>query len=244
MKANRTNRSNATDTTKAVLYCRVSTDEQAAEGVSLDAQEARLRAYCTLRGLAVVDVVVDAGVSAGKPLASREGGRRVLDAVRTGAAGAVIAWKLDRLFRNAADCLAVTDGWDRRGVALHLVDLGGQAVDTSTAMGRFFLCVMAGAAEMERNQVRERTAAAMAHKRARLEYCGGAAPYGWRVAADGASIERDDDEQATVATARDLRAGGLSLRDVGAALEKRGMLPRSGGRWHAKTVRALLEAAA
>ena len=46
----------------AVLYVRVSTAEQATEGLSLAAQEARLRAYCAMRGLAVAEVVIDAGV--------------------------------------------------------------------------------------------------------------------------------------------------------------------------------------
>ena len=56
--------------------------------------------------------------------------------------------KLDRLFRNCQDCLQVTALWDRLGISLHLIDLGGQAIDTSSAMGRFFLTVMGGAAEI------------------------------------------------------------------------------------------------
>ena len=227
------------DTSKAVIYCRVSTDEQATEGVSLAAQESKLRAYCTLRGLDVAAVVIDAGVSAGKPLDAREGGRRVLDAVRSGEAGAVVAFKLDRLFRNAADCLTVVDAWDRSGVALHLVDMGGQALDTSTAMGRFFLTVMAGAAEMERNLIRERTTAALAHKRSCGERTGGI-PYGFHLDTDGVHLVEDPAEQEVMGAARELRAGGLSLRKVGAALAGRGMLPRNGKGWHAETVKALL----
>ena len=227
----------------AAIYCRVSTEEQAAEGVSLDAQENALRAYCALRRLDVAAVVVDGAVSGGKPLHTRPGGRRVLDLVERGTVGSVVAYKLDRLFRDACDCLAVTAEWDRRAVALHLVDLGGQAIDTSTAMGRFMLTVIAGAAEMERNQIRERTAAAMAHKRTLGEYTGGAAPYGWTVAADGIHLAADDAEQAIISAALGLKAAGLSLRKVGAELEGRGLLPRSGGHWHANTVRSLLAAA-
>jgi len=140
---------------RAVAYVRVSTEEQATEGISLEAQNHRVRAYCELRGLELVDIITDAGVSAGKPLARRDGGARLLHLIRRGEAVAVVAFKLDRLFRNCADCLTVTATWDRSGVALHLIDLGGQAVDTSTAMGRFFLTVMAGAAEMERGLVAE-----------------------------------------------------------------------------------------
>lgn len=226
----------------AVLYCRVSTTEQAVEGVSLDAQETRLRAYCAMRGLRVAEVVIDAGVSGGKALASRDGGARVLDLVRAKAVDSVVAYKLDRLFRDCADCLTVTREWDRKDVALHLVDLGGQAIDTSSAMGRFFLTVMAGAAELERGMVRERTVSAMAHKRANREYCGGSAPYGWAIGDDGVALVPCEPEQEVIRSAREIRGAGKSLRAVGAALTARGLLPRGGGRWHASNVQRLLEA--
>jgi len=224
----------ATDTGKAVLYIRVSSEEQAREGVSLDAQEATLRAYCTMRGLDVVDVAIDAGVSAGKPLADRPAGASLLRAVRTGEAGAVVALKLDRLFRSAADCLDVVAGWDKAGVALHLVDLGGQSVDTSSAMGRFFLTVMAGAAELERNLGGERTSAAKAHKASRGEFNGGRAPYGYRVVRDGngpARLEEVPDEQAVIAEARKLRAAGLTLKVTAEELDQAGLRSRSGKPW-------------
>jgi DNA invertase Pin-like site-specific DNA recombinase len=227
-----------------VGYIRVSTEEQASEGVSLAAQEATVRAYCTMRGLDLVELVIDAGVSAGTPLASRPGGARVAALADAGRVRGVVACKLDRLFRDAADCLGVTKGWDAAGVAFHLIDLGGQSIDTSTATGRFFLTVMAGAAEMERNLIRERTSAAMAHKKACGEYTGGNAPFGWSVGADGVHLEANPVEQAIIREARELSSAGLSLRKVGAALAERGMLPRSGGPWHAKTVRDLLDSEA
>ena len=227
---------------QAAAYIRVSTDEQATEGVSLDAQEATLRSYCAMRGLELAEVVVDAGVSAGKPLSTRDGGAHLLDLVKRGKVQAVVTYKLDRLFRDASDCLQVTAAWDKAGVALHLVDLGGQSVDTSSAMGRFFLTIMAGAAELERNVIRERTAAAMAYKATRLEYTGGATPYGWTLDADGVHLVANEAEQAIIAAAKTLREQGLSLRKVGEELAAEGMLPRSGGEWHAKTVRDLLNA--
>lgn len=235
---------NATQSRPAIAYIRVSTVEQADDGVSLDQQRAALQAYATLRGFDLLDIVVDAGVSAGKPMAARDGGRRVLDLVRRGQVAAVLAFKLDRLFRDASDCLAVVAGWDRRGVALHLVDLGGQALDSSSAMGRFFLTVMAGAAELERNQLRERTAAAMQHKISRREYTGGEPPYGWRVSDDGINLVEHRAEQSLMSTARELRDAGLSLRKIGARLTEQGLLPRSGGAWHAVTVRGLVQGAA
>jgi len=226
--------------TRTAAYLRVSTEEQANEGLSLRAQEARLRAYCAMRDLDLVELIADPGVSAGRPLDRRDGGRRLLELVRRRQVGVVVAYKLDRLFRDCADCLTVTRAWDNTGIALHLIDLGGQAVDTTSAMGRFFLTVMAAAAELELNQIRERTAAAMALKRDRGEYTGGEPPYGWRVAEDGVALRPHFEEQQAISTGRTLRATGLSLRKVGAELEGLGILPRSGRGWHAKTVRGLL----
>src|SRR5687768_2282197 len=96
----------------AVGYVRVSTEEQAREGVSLEAQEAKLHAYCALQGLELVRIYRDEGISAGKPLASRpEGGALLAELARTGARH-VIALKLDRLFRDAVDCLRTAREWD------------------------------------------------------------------------------------------------------------------------------------
>ncbi len=108
-----------------------------------------------MRNLDLVEIVADPGVSGGKPLASREGGQRLLAALQhRGGARSVVMLKLDRMFRNAGDCLATVEAWERSGIALHVVDLGGNAIDTTSAAGRFMLVVLAGAAEMERNLTR------------------------------------------------------------------------------------------
>lgn len=223
---------------RAVGYCRVSTTEQAAEGISLTAQQASVRAYAGLHGLVLVDVVVDAGVSASIPLADRPGGGRVVAMVAQGEVGAVIAVKLDRLFRDALDALSVTKHWDAGGIGLHLIDL---RVDTSTAFGRMFLTMIAAIAEMERNLISERTAAALAHLRAE----------GVRVGRDGIgwtrSEERDEhgrrvvravpDETRVVRRMRALRRDGMTYASIAAALTEDGVPTKRGGRWRATTVR-------
>ena len=91
--------------------------------------------------------------------------QRSLAALQDRKAQAVAMPKLDRGSRNATDYLATVEEWDRRGVALHILDLGGNAIDTTSAAGRFMLVVLDEAAEMERNLTRERTKSAMAIKR-------------------------------------------------------------------------------
>jgi len=211
------------------------------EGVSMDAQRARIEAYCAMRDLRLAEIVADPGVSGGKPLCARDGGRRLLEIVKTRGATAVVALKLDRLFRNCADCLTVVGSWDKAGVSLHLVDLGGTAVDTSSAMGRFFLTVMAGAAELERNQVGERTSLALRHMAAMGQYTGGRAPFGFKLG-DGGNLLADAQEKAALAEARRLRQEGLSLRAVARELEERGFVSRAGRAFGAGQVERMVGA--
>ena len=146
---------------KAIGYTRCSTQEQADSGLGLTAQTQRLRAYCGMKGLAILDIIEDPGVSGGKPLADRDGGRELLTIIRKRQADALAMLKLDRMFRNAGDCLTTVEKCEESGIALHIVDLGGNAIDTTSAAGRLMLVILAGAAEMERNLVHERTKAAM-----------------------------------------------------------------------------------
>jgi len=106
-------------------------------------------------------------------------------------------------------------------------DMGGSAVDTSSAMGRFFLTVMGGAAALERNVIGERTSLAMRHMASRNMYTGGHARYGFRVV-DGGNLEPIDHEQHVIALARGLRSRGLSLRAVADDLAGSGYLSRAG----------------
>jgi DNA invertase Pin-like site-specific DNA recombinase len=211
---------------RAVGYIRVSTDEQALEGVSLAAQEERIHSYCHLRGLELLEVIVDAGVSAAKPLAQRKGGIRLLSMLHSSEANTVVAFKLDRIFRNCAECLNVVEDWDKANIALHLIDLGGQAVDISSAMGRFFLTVMAGAAELERNQIRERTSMALQFKASKGEYCGGEVPYGFTKEGDKLSI--NSKEQETIKLAKELNEKEMSLRAISRILGAKGFVARNG----------------
>jgi len=223
---------------KAIGYIRVSTEEQAREGVSLEAQERSIRAYAEMRGIDLIEVVTDPGVSAKKALSVRRGGQRVIAALRTKEVEGVIAWKLDRLFRNCAECLVTVEDWEKRGVSFHLVDLGGQAVDTRSAMGKFFLTIIAAMSELERNQIRERTSNAMQHKKANGEYTGGRVPYGHRL--EDGELKVDIQEQNAIKMARTLHKSGKSLRRIGENLSLHGYLPRDGAMWHASQIKILV----
>lgn len=224
--------------TRTVAYLRVSTDRQADRGVSLEAQRAKVEAYASLYDLGLVAVEVDAGASA-KTLC-RPALTRALEMLKSGDADALLVVKLDRLTRSVKDLGTLIDRYFAPGKAA-LMSVGEQ-VDTRTASGRMVLNVLTSVAQWERETISERTAATTAYLRSQHVYTGGPVPYGWQLAEDGAYVEPCDAEQAILRAALELKFSGLSLRKVGARLEARGMLPRSGRRWHAKTVRDLLSA--
>lgn len=222
----------------AAAYVRVSTDEQVRGGVSLEAQEERLRAYCLASGLELVQLVREEGVSGAKALDTRPGGKDLLELASARRVHHVIALKLDRLFRDAQDALYQTRNWDRAGIALHLVDLGGQSINTHSAIGRMLLTLLAAFAELERNLISERTAAALAHKK-RHGQVYGAVPFGFE--RRGQTLIPIAQEQVIVRIMRSWRDAGQSYRQIAAALNDREIPAKTGGlRWHATTVRKIL----
>ncbi len=224
----------------AIGYVRCSTQEQADSGLGLDAQQMRIRAYCSLKDLRLIEIITDAGVSGGKPLGNRTGGARLLDMLKQRKATSIVMLKLDRGFRNAGDCLTTVEQWDKAEIALHVVDLGGNAIDTTSAAGRFMLVILAGAAEMERNLTRERTKAAMAVKRANGKRIG-TIPYGFTLADDGATLLPNEPEQSIVSEITAMRDKGFTLQRIATALTDRNIRTKAGNCvWRHQTVAQIL----
>jgi len=221
---------------QAYGYIRVSTLDQSRHGVSLEAQEERLRAYCVSAGLELMAIIREDGVSGSIPLADRPQGAMLLNAVKHGV-GNVVALKLDRLFRDAEDALRQTRSWDKSGVALHLVDMGGQSINTASAMGRMMLTMMAAFAELERNLISERTSQALRHKRSHRQVFNHE-PFGYR--RNGSGLEPVEHEQATIRRVHALRSNGATLDAIAGILNSEGTPTKRGGAWYARTVLNLL----
>lgn len=231
----------------AVGYVRVSTKEQKREGISLDAQEDRVRSYCTFRGLELAGIYREEAVSAGIPLANRPQGGQLIERLSSGDVANVVSVKIDRLFRNVQDCLYVLDSWVRAGISLHLVDLGGQSVDTSTAMGKLFVTMVAAIAEWERGMISERITDALQFKLAQGETVG-AAPLGYRWEGEMKHMRlvANPAEQEALCKIVEWRANHHSLREIVAMLNESGIPARTaksgrGGKWHLATVVRVLK---
>jgi DNA invertase Pin-like site-specific DNA recombinase len=223
---------------RAICYLRVSTQEQATSGVSLEAQQERLEAYCKMAGLEAVAIIREEGISGSTPIAQRPGGAQLPALLRQHKAEHVVAMKLERLFRDAEDALRQTRAWDKAGIALHVLDMGGQSINTASAMGRMFLTMVAGFAELERNLIAERTTQALAHKKAHRQAY---APTPLGYARSGDTLVAVESEQAVVRSIYAWRAEGLTLWAIVNRLNAAGVPTKRGGRWASETVRYILK---
>lgn len=225
-------RTSVTQPRRSIAYVRVSSEEQAAEGASLAAQEARIASYCAAMDWSVSQVIRDAGESA-KTL-QRPGMTKLLTDVRAGVVARVVILKLDRATRSTRDLADLLDLFAKYDTALVSVS---EHLDTSSASGRLVVNMLGVVVQWEREAIAERTAFALAHKRmARTAY--GRTPFGFvRV---GDALVPDAREQAALEEALRMDRAGASFREIAAKLTEIGLKPHRAKVWHASSVRAML----
>lgn len=194
----------------AVLsYVRVSTQMQADEGLSLDAQERQIQGYAMMRGLQIDRQFRERAVSGAKPLEMRPEGKKLMEMLQPG--DVVLVAKLDRMFRSAQDALTVAEQFRKMGVSLHLLDLGGDV--TGNGVAKMFFTIVAAFAEFERDRIAERISDVKRNERDKGRFLGGAKPFGYLVTDDGSLIP-DEVEQCAIREVRRLRSEGMSYRDI------------------------------
>lgn len=221
-------------------YIRVSSEEQAKSGLSLENQEKQIHAQATLRELTVDRIVRDGGESA-KNL-NRPGITSILEEVQAGKVSHLIVYKLDRLTRSLVDLGNLLALFDKHSVSLMSVQ---ETLDTATANGRMLVNLLGMIAQWEREAIAERVRAAFAVKRSRNEKLGGIVPYGYRVSMEnGRKMLTEDPEEAKVLGGiLEARGEGRGYADIAAGLNQMGIKSRSGGLWYASTVRSIVQRA-
>ena len=146
------------------LYCRVSTEEQAQQGVSLDEQQERLRSYCRAMAWKEDTVLyIDDGYSAKNT--NRPQLTELLHAVQKKEVSKIMVTKLDRMSRKLLDLLTLIEMFQEHDASFISV---GEAFDTTTAPGRLTLQVLGAVAEFERERIRERVVENMMHAQGKM----------------------------------------------------------------------------
>lgn len=218
---------------QAIGYIRVSTEKQANEGVSLEAQEARINAWCNLNGYELAGVYIDAGIS-GKKMENRPELLRALANMKKGMA--LVSYSLSRLARSTKDLIGISEMVAKKKG--DLVSLS-ESIDTTTAAGKMMFQVLAVLSEFERNLTAERTSGALQHKKATGHVYTGNTPFGFQ-AIDGRLVEVAQ-EADIVAQIQAERAAGTTLQAIADGLNGRGVPTKTGKAWQPATIHLLLK---
>ena len=220
---------------KAIGYIRVSTEQQADEGVSLAAQRAKITAWCGLNDYELVAIYEDVGIS-GKTVSKRPQLQAALSEMKKGMA--LVVYSLSRLARSTKNCIEIAD--ELKATGSDLVSLT-EKIDTSSAMGEFFFTLIAALGQMERKVIGERTKAALAHKKANGEKY---APVPFGYAEVNRRLEVVKHEADLIDEIFSKRASGETLQSIALALNEQGVIGKQGGKWYASSVSCILKRAA
>lgn len=173
---------------RAGLFERVSTEEQAKFGYSIQSQVEDLEKYCETHRMKIVDHYCDEGVSAGKPYTKRPEMRRLLDDVQAGKIDIILFTRLDRWFRNVKEYFRVQEILDNHKVEWKAI---WEDYDTTSANGRMAITIFLAIAQAEREKTAERIRSVFDSKRRRKEAFFG------RTATPAGYIERKDENGIT-----------------------------------------------
>ncbi len=213
---------------RAALYARVSTDDQAVEGFSLDAQFKRLEAYCRVRGWEVAGEYRDEGYS-GRNTRRPEYDRMMRE---SDSWDVLLVLKMDRIHRNSVNFTRMMDDLREMGKEFNSVQ---EKFDTTTAMGRFVMDIMQRIAQLESEQIGERTFMGMEFKaRNGTGNLGSGHPYGY--AYSNGRLEVVEDEAHAVRAIYNMYLRGSTMRGIADFLNDADIPAKKGGRWNKQSV--------
>ena len=217
---------------RVAIYIRVSTEEQAEEGYSLEAQQERLVAYCEAQGWDVAAVYADRGHT-GRKISSRDAYRRMMDEKDTW--DMILVMKMDRIHRNSKNFIEMMDNLERWGKKFTSMQ---EELDTSSAIGRFVVDMIQRIAQLESEQIGERTYMGMAQKAETGGLLGFNPPFGYSIAENDLAIV--EAEAAVVREIFERYCGGESMEAIANGLNERGITTARKNRWTIHSIRHII----
>jgi len=216
------------------LYTRVSTQEQAREGYSIEEQASRLRSYCDAMGWPDHQLYTDPGFSGGSM--DRPALQQLIRDVESGQITRVVVYKLDRLSRSQLDTLYLIE----RVFLAHGSDFVSlsESFDTGTPFGRAMIGILAVFAQLEREQIKERMTMGREARAKEGKFHGGAhIPIGYDYV-DGELVVNPPEAMQVREVYRQYLSG-TPIRQIQADLIRRGLTHHCGA-WNTKTIRYVL----
>ena len=223
---------------RAAIYVRVSTEEQAAEGYSIDAQKELLQDYCLVEGWDVAGVYEDDGFSGRND--KRPAYRRMMAEMDSW--DLILVIKMDRIHRNSRNFMNMMEVLDRHG---KMFVSQSESLDTTNALGRFVVDMIQRLAQLESEQIGERTHMGMREKAETLEDAtegkrtmGFTPPFGYRL--ENGALKEDEDELPVVKRMFDEYAESRTVDEICWTLNREGILTRRGNPWNKRNMSTIL----
>jgi site-specific DNA recombinase len=219
---------------RTAVYIRVSTEEQAKEGFSIAAQREKLLAYVHSQGWSLVDTYADEGFSAKNT--ARPALKRLLAEIRNGGIDVVLVYRLDRLTRSVLDLYQLLQEFERYGVRFKSCT---EVYDTTTAIGRLFITLVAALAQWERENLAERVKLGMGQMVRERKRPGGPPPFGYELR-QGKLIVHPQEAEVVRRIFRQYLSGRRPGQ-IAEELNRLGYRGKAGGKWTSGTVSHLLK---
>jgi site-specific DNA recombinase len=217
---------------RTALYIRVSTEEQAREGFSLQSQKALLERKSAELNLTIVDTFVDEGYSA-KSM-KRPAMQRMLRELEHNTIDLIFFWRLDRLTRRSKDFHALAERLQQLGVGIKSAT---EQIDTTTAIGRFQLELSVSLAQLERETIAERVTFVMSENARKGLRGGGVAPFGYTLT-DDQKLSINESEAETVRFIFESYLTGRGMKNIAYELIR---TSAHGMRWSGAAIQYILQ---
>jgi site-specific DNA recombinase len=214
-----------------VIYVRVSTTGQVLNGVSLENQIDRCNHYASMHQYAEPIVLADEGIS-GKST-NRPGFQSLLEMIKKKQVDNVIVYSLSRFARNIIDTVNTIEMMNKKGIGFHSIT---ESIDTTSAVGRYFLFTLSALAQLEREQISERTKSVLQYKKSKGERIG-SIPYGFSLAGDKKTLVENTEEQSVIQIIVESKLKqNFSYNDIISRLNSMKIKNRAGNDWHRSQV--------
>jgi len=217
---------------KVAIYARVSTEDQAKEGFSLDNQLEKLRSYCKARGWKIVGEYIDDGYS-GRDI-KRPAYQKMMEDIDKW--DVLLVMKMDRIHRNSKNFMLMMEQLRQKNKEFVSMT---ESLDTSTAMGRFVMDIIQRIAQLESEQIGERVYDGMRQKAKQgVGLLGSPAPYGYRY--ENGKLVGIKEELDNVKEIYKMYLEGKSLQEIVDWFNEKGIKGKKGGKWDKKTISRIL----
>ena len=222
---------------ETAIYARVSTEEQAQEGFSIRAQEQKLKDFARIKDWSIYKIYMDEGIS-GKNLVDRPAVQELIADVESGEVQNVLVFKIDRLTRNTADLIYLTDLFNQKKCAFNSLT---ESIDTQTASGRMFLKIIGIFAEFERENIIERVKVGLERKVKEGYSIGSLPSFGYDRPASQKIQTINENEAEIVREIFDMYVNqGVKINDIVRRLNSRKIATKNNTTWKNNSIRQLL----